>query len=93
MRRKERPIPSHMEREQRIALELFRSDSFLVVNKTLLKQIGIMQSIFLANLMDKFHYWKDRGLLQEDGSFFITHEDQYEQTGLSEYQIDRKSVV
>lgn len=87
MRRKERPTPFHMEREQRIALELFRSDSFLVVNKTLLKQIGIMQSIFLANLMDKFHYWKDRGLLQEDGSFFITHEDQYEQTGLSEYQI------
>ncbi len=87
MRRKERPTPSHMEREQRIALELFRSDSFLVVNKKLLKQIGIMQSIFLANLMDKFHYWKDRGLLQEDGSFFITHEDQSEQTGLSEHQI------
>lgn len=74
------------DRDQKIALELFRSDSFLVINKNLLKKLGPIKAIFLENLVDKYKYWKDKGMLDDD-SFFLTHEDQMEQTGMSEYQI------
>ena len=81
------PIIHVYQHNQKLALELFRSEAFLAVNKNLLKQLGPIKTIFLENLMNRYEYEKDRGLLHEDGSFFLTHEDQCEQTGLSIYQI------
>ena len=74
------------DRNQKIALELFRSDAFLVINKKLLKKLGPIKAIFLENLVDKYKYWKDKDMLNDD-SFFLTHEKQIEQTGMNEYQI------
>lgn len=74
------------DRNQKIALELFRSDAFLVINKKLLKKLGPIKAIFLENLVDKYKYWKDKDMLNDD-SFFLTHEEQIEQTGMNEYQI------
>ncbi len=81
------PAAPSKERDQKIALEIFRSSSFLVINKNLLRAWGPSKTIFLENLIDKYRYWKDRGMLQPDGSFFLTHENQCQQTGLGEHQI------
>jgi len=74
-------------RDQIIALELFRSSAFLIVNKNLLKAWGPAKTVFLENLIDKYKYWVDRRMIQPDGSFFLTHEDQCKQTGLGEHQV------
>ncbi|NMA23552.1 MAG: hypothetical protein GX938_08635, partial [Spirochaetales bacterium] len=74
-------------RDQTIALELFRSSAFLIVNKNLLKAWGPAKTVFLENLIDKYKYWVDRRMIQPDGSFFLTHEDQCKQTGLGEHQV------
>lgn len=78
---------SSEERDKRLALEFLRTGSFLIINKTLLKTLGPIQTIFLENLIDKYKYWASRDQLQEDGSFFLTAEQQCEQTGLSKHQI------
>jgi hypothetical protein len=81
------PIIRIPEQPQKIALELFSSEAFLVVNKRLLKKVGPLRAIFICNLIDKYKYFLERNMLQEDGSFFLTYEDQMEQTGMSEYQL------
>ena len=68
------------------ALELFSSDAFLSVNKRLLKYAGPSVAIFLGNLIDKYKYFKHRGMDENDW-FFQTHEWQKEATGLSEKNI------
>lgn len=72
---------------QKLALELFSSDAFLVVNKKLLKKVGPLKAIFICNLIEKYKYFLERKMIQTDGSFFLTHEDQMEQTGMSEHQL------
>ena len=79
--------PINWAESENLAMELFRSSAFLIVNKNLLQAWGPIRTIFLENLIDKYKYWKDRGMIQSDGSFFLTHEDQCSQTGLGEYQI------
>lgn len=70
-----------------LALEAFSSDSYLVINKRLLKRFGAETAIFLSNLIDKFKYFSSRNMIQEDGSFFLTHEDQEEQTGMTPHKL------
>jgi hypothetical protein len=72
---------------EQVALEMFRSDAYLVLNKSLLMRYGPARTVFLENLIDKYKYWRERDMLQEDGSFFLTHKAQRETTGLTEYQI------
>jgi len=76
-----------MDTDQILALEAFSSDSFLVVNKTLIKVFGLQEAVFLSNLIDKYRYFYQRGMLQEDGGFFLTFEQQSEQIGLSSHQL------
>ncbi len=73
--------------KQMLALEAFGSDSFLSINKRLLSFFGPSITIFLCNLIDKYKYFKERGYLNEDGSFFLRHADQVEQTGMNEYEL------
>ena len=54
------------------ALEILSSESYLVVNKKLIKQFGPDTAIFLSNLIDKYKYFQDKQILIEDG-FYITH--------------------
>jgi hypothetical protein len=49
----------------------------------LLTHYGPDTAIFLSNLIDKYKYFKDKDLLEEEDWFFITHERQIEQIGLS----------
>lgn len=70
-----------------LGLEAFRSDAHLQVNKRLLKIFGLELAVYISNLCDKQHYFMERELLTEDGGFFLTHEQQMDQTGMSEHQL------
>jgi hypothetical protein len=71
----------------KIALEIFRTDSFLAINKKLIKVLGLEKALFISNLIDKYKYFQKREMLTEDGAFYNTHEDQIYEIGLTEYQI------
>ena len=49
---------------------LLSSSAFLVVNKTLAKNIGLKETILLADLISKEEYFIDNGMT--DGWFFNT---------------------
>jgi len=70
-----------------LALEIFSSDSFLTINKRLLCKFGPVLAVYIGNLIDKMKYFAKKGKLEEDGSFFLTYENQSTQTGMSEYQL------
>lgn len=72
---------------EKIALEMCKSNAYLIVNKNLILSVGPRNAVYLGNLIDKFQYFQDREMLQEDRSFFLTYEDQRDQLGLSDYQI------
>ncbi len=75
----------------KIALEIFRTDAFpdafLAINKKLIQKVGIIKAAYITNLVDKYKYFRDRGMLTEDGGFYLTYEEQTKQLGLSEYQL------
>ena len=71
----------------KIALEIFRTDAFLAINKKLIQKVGIIKAAYIANLVDKYKYFRDRGMLTEDGGFYLTYEEQTKQLGLSEHQL------
>ncbi len=69
---------------QTLARESLRSGGFLSVNKKLLQVVGPNLAIYISNLADKHEYFESIGRLQSDGSFFLTHENQIGQTGMTE---------
>ena len=71
----------------KLALEIFRTDAFLAINKKLIKVLGLEKALFISNLIDKYKYFQKREMLTEDGAFYNTHEDQIYEIGLTEYQI------
>jgi hypothetical protein len=64
------------------ALELYSSDAYLTINKRLLQRYGPDVTIYLCNLIDKYRYFLKQNTLINN-AFFLTHEQQMEQTGLS----------
>ena len=66
-------------------LNLLSSDNYIVVNKSLIKLIGLEAAVLLGNLASEFDYWSEReGLV--DGFFFSTVENIEDKTGLTPYQ-------
>lgn len=80
-------MPVGFTAEHELALEAFSSSSFLQVNKILMKIYGLEMAGFISNLVDKLKYFRSRNMLTTDGGFFLTHADQTEQIGLSDYQL------
>lgn len=70
-----------------LALQIFSSDSYLVVNKNLLQELGPNLAIYICNIVDKYRYFKEVGQVQDDGSFVLSYEDQIVQTGMSKYDL------
>ncbi len=64
------------------ALELYSSDAYLTINKSLLRAYGPDAAIYLSNLVDKYRYFKQRGEAK-DGWFFLIQTDQAEETGMT----------
>jgi len=64
--------------------ELLSSTAFLVVNKELAKNIGLKETILLADLISKEEYFINNGMT--DGWFFNTEDNIFKDTTLTPYQ-------
>jgi len=53
-------------------LDLIKSKGYIVVSKELAKEIGLNETIILAELIGQNQYFKDRGELDEQGYFYCT---------------------
>lgn len=70
-----------------LVTQTLKTSGFLMVNKKMIREVGLSKASFLCNLMDKFDYFRSRNMLQKDRSFFVTHAQQVVQTGLSERKL------
>lgn len=64
---------------------LLSHGSFIMVNKKLIKELGLHEAIMIGELYSEYNYYKDRDQLDDD-YFFSTHENITENTGLSPHQ-------
>ena len=69
--------------------ELLSSTAFLVVNKTLAKNIGLKETVLLADLISKEEYFINNGMTS--GWFFNTEANIQKDTTLTPYQ-QRKAI-
>ena len=67
-------------------LERFSSNAFLHINKNLIKCFGLECAAYIANLVDHYAFFKRKRKL-ENGEFFLTHEKQVNQLGISERRL------
>ena len=61
------------------------SGGSVIINKKLMRAVGINSALVFAELCSKYTYWKNREQLTSDGFFFCTSEDLEEATTLSSY--------
>ena len=64
--------------------QLLSSSAFIVLNKTLAKNIGLKESVLLADLISKEEYFINNGMT--DGWFFNTEANIQKDTTLTPYQ-------
>lgn len=57
-----------------MAIDIFKSSGFLVVNKTVMKKIGGVNAMVLSNYIDKYQYFREKNE-RFDGWFFLRHKD------------------
>lgn len=65
--------------------EMLSRDNYLTVNKILMKNLGISESIMLSELCYRRQFLARADMLTEDGFFYATVEDVEEETTLSDY--------
>lgn len=70
-------------------LDLLARDSYIIVNKDLIKILGINEAIIIGELASEYRSWKNKNMLVED-MFYSTIENVEENTGLNEY-LQRKT--
>lgn len=69
--------------KEQYALEIFSSEAYLPINKSLLQHYGPDIAVFISNLIDKYKYFKKKNELLDGKWFYLLHEQQMEQTGLT----------
>ena len=50
------------------------SQNYLPVNRTLMAALGINQAIYLSELCNYYVYFASRGMLDDEGLFYVTHD-------------------
>ena len=65
---------------------LLSSDGFIIVNKKLIQELGLQESIMIGELYAEYNYWLQEGKLTTDGFFYSTHENIEKNTTLTDYQ-------
>ena len=63
---------------------LLSNTGYILVNKTIIKSIGLHEAIILGELCAEYTYYENRGELV-DGAFYSTRENIEENTGLNSY--------
>lgn len=69
----------------------FYQNGFMMINKRLLQFFGGEVSCVLSNLLDKWAYFKSRGMLEDDGLFFLLETEQCCDVGATAHSL-RKSL-
>lgn len=64
-------------------LELLSSNSYLTVNKTLAKKVGLEEAVLFADLAGSQLYWYSQNRTDNEGWFYRTQKEIEEQTTLS----------
>lgn len=67
-------------------LSLLANDNYIIVNKDIVKELGIIEAIILGEIASEYTYWNRRGMIDEEGYFYSTIENIKENTSLSQYQ-------
>jgi len=70
---------------------LLSSSSFIIVNKILIKAVGLEAAVIIGELCSEYNYWEERDQLTDGEWFFSTRDNIEKNTGLSEYQ-QRKAI-
>ena len=65
----------------------FKSSGYLVINKAIAIYYGLMETILLSYLIDKWQYWNTQNKEDFDGWFYCTHTNIQNEIGLSDHQI------
>lgn len=68
--------------EERNLLKVLSNDNFLMINKDLIKELGLEETVLFAELCYEQFYWETNNKLQEDGTFYSTVENIEERLGL-----------
>lgn len=68
-----------------IVMSLLSNNGYIIVNKEIIKKIGLHEAIILGEMCSEYTYWERENKLK-DGFFFSTRENIEENTGLSAYQ-------
>ena len=69
-----------------IFLNLLRSDGSIILNKKLMREIGIEPTIVFSELLSKQNYYEERGRLSKGGYFYCTVSDLEYSTFLSKHK-------
>lgn len=72
-------------------LNLLSSSDYLIINKSLVKEIGINETILLSELISEYNYWISNEGLDDEGMFYSTVENVEENTTLNDY-MQRKAI-
>lgn len=67
-------------------LSLLANDNYIIVNKDIVKELGIIEAIILGEIASEYTYWNKRDMIDEEGYFYSTIENVKENTSLSQYQ-------
>lgn len=68
-----------------ILMSILSSDGYIILNKYVMRALGLHQAILLGELCSEFIYWYKENKLQ-DGFFFSTRENIEKETTLSPHQ-------
>lgn len=66
-------------------IDLTENSLYILVNKKIIKEIGLNEAIMLGELCSEYTYWEKKDKL-EDGYFYSTRENIKENTMLSFHQ-------
>ena len=68
-----------------VLINLLSNSGYIIVNKEIIKKLGLREAIILGELCSEYNYWEKTNRL-ENGYFFSTRENIENNTGLSAYQ-------
>ena len=68
-----------------ILINLLADSGYIVVNKEIIKRLGLHESILLGELCSEYTYWENNDKL-ENGYFYSTRKNIFENTTLTPYQ-------
>lgn len=68
-----------------ILINLLANNGYIIVNKEIIKKIGLHEAIILGELCSEYSYWEKNNKL-DNGYFYSTRENIAENTGLTPYQ-------